>query len=360
VPALAERLPGAVPVVASVLLLALLGQVPRLLSLAGLAARPLRADPGVRWACGVLVGGFGAMWVLAHPAYGQHYFWTVTLALATVLTVTDAVRLLPASRRARTLIGPVAVLAAPSLVLSYLATRGRVDLDGPMRSVIEGRLLPYALVLAGPAVGALLTVLLRRVAPGWSLPMLTSVTACALAACVPIAAVQVRDARPPRLDPPPRVGVTEGYVSPEQQRAALWLNRHSAPTSVVATNVFCWRLGQRDDGCDVNSMWLSGLSGRRMVLSDWTFSSATEAAYDGTRPLNRMPAPWPERRRLSLEAVANPTPQVLERLRRDYGARWVFADRRASPVSPRLAALATLRYESPNISIYRLADSYPS
>jgi hypothetical protein len=359
VPALADRLPDAVAVVGMLLAVWLLTETPRLLSLAGLAVRPLRADTGLRWACGVLLGGYGGMWVLAHPAYSQHYFWSVTLPLATVVTVTNAVRVLPASRPARTLVVPLLVVAGPGLLAGYLAATGEgVDLDGPTEAVIEGRLRPYALVVAGLAIALLAAVLLRAVARPRALPLLTAVTAFALAACLPAAVLKVRAARPPDLDPLPTVGVTYRYVSPEQQQAALWLNRHSASTSVVTTNILCWPMGQATDDCSNNSMWLSGLSGRRMVLSDWSFSSATAADYDGTLPLDRMPSPWPERRRLSLDAVRNPTPQLLQRLRRDYGARWVFADRRASAISPRLAQLAELRYRSSNISIYRLADSY--
>ena len=358
VPALAERLPHAVAVVGMLLAVWLLTEVPRLLSFAGLAARPLRTDPGLWWACGVLASGYGGMWVLAHPGYSQHYFWSVTLALGTVVALTNAVRLVPA-RPARSLLPPLLVVAVPGLIAGYLASAGpAVDLDGPMWAVIGGRLRPYALVLAGLAVAILAARLLRPVVRWSALPMLTAVTAFALAACIPAAALEVRAARPPDMQPRPKVGVMYRYVSPEQQRAALWLNRHSASTSVVATNIFCWPMGQDSDDCRINSMWLSGLSGRRMVLSDWSFSSETSAAYDGTLPPNQMPTPWPERRRLSLDAVENPTPQVLQRLRRDYGARWIFADRRASKISPRLKDLATLRYQSRNISIYRLADSY--
>jgi hypothetical protein len=188
--------------------------------------------------------------------------------------------------------------------------------------------------------------------------MLTAVTAFALAACLPVAFLTVRDAQPPRMGPLPRVGVSYSYVSPEQSKAALWLKRHSTSTSVVATNQFCWPMGHDVPNCLVNSAWLSGISGRRLVLGDWTYTSATMSAYDGTVPINRMPPPWPDRVALSKQAVENPTPAVLQRLRKDYGARWIFADRRATRISPALGRLADLRYHSANIRIYRLAASY--
>jgi hypothetical protein len=359
VPALADGLPDAVPVIAMLLLVWLLTETPRLLSLAGLGARPLRSDPGIRWACGVLAGGYGAMWVLAHSGYSEHYFWTVTVALGTLLTVTNAVRVLPAARRASTLVLPVVLVAAPGVVAAYLTTTfDPVDLDAPTWSVIGGRLRPYALMLGALIVAMLLVLLLRVLARRWSVPMLTAVTAFALAACLPVAFLTVWDAQPPRGKP--KVGRTYAYVSPEQSKAALWLRRNSASTSVVATNQFCWPMGRDRPSCLVNSAWLSGISGRRLVLGDWTYTTATMDAYDGTVPINRMPSPWPERVALSKQAVENPTPAVLQRLRRDYGARWIFADRRATRISPGLERLADLRYRSANIRIYRLADSYAS
>jgi hypothetical protein len=157
------------------------------------------------------------------------------------------------------------------------------------------------------------------------------------------------------MEPRPKVGVSYQYISPEQQRAATWLQRHTPSTAVVATNIFCWPMGRVKPDCIRNSMWLSGISGRRMVLSDWTYTSANMRSYDGTTQLAQMPAPWPERQRLSLQAIENPTKDVLRRLNQDYGAQWIFADTRASEISPRLENLATLRYASKHIKIYRLS-----
>ena len=360
VPALADHLPGAVPVIGMLLLLWVLTEAPRLLSLAGAGTRPLNADAGVLWACAVVAGGFGAQWVLAHHSYSEHYFWTDTVAFATLLAVTNAVRVLPAERRARSLLLPLAVVCLPAAVTVLVARSWpRVHLGAPTRSVVVGRLGPYAVALVALAVAVLLVLLLRRVARRWSLPMLTAVTAFSLAACVPAAALQVRSGRAPRLDPLPTVGKDYQYVSPEQSTAALWLNEHTPSDAVVASNMFCWPMGRDIPNCLINSAWLSGISGRRIVLGDWTYTSANQSAYNGTRTINRMPAPWPERRQLSTDAVQNPTPAVLERLRREYDARWIFADRRSTAISPKLAELARVTYRSPNITIYRLADSYP-
>jgi hypothetical protein len=338
----------------------ILTETPRLLlTLLGLVSRPLRRDPAVVWACGVLTSGYGAMWVLAHPGYSEHYFWTVTVGLAIVLTVTNAVRLIPASRRARTLIPPLALAAVPGVVAAYLTTTGAwVDLNQSTWSVVAGRLRPYGLMFAALALALFLTWLLRLVVPRAAVPTLAAATAFCLAAAVPVPFLQVRAARPPRKDPLPVVGVSYQYVSPEQQKAATWLRQHSALTDVVATNIFCWPMGKDKPDCLINSTWLSGISGRRMVLSDWSYSAASMSAYDGTRVVSRMPTPWPERRQISTAAVEMATPAVLGRLRQEYDARWIFADVRSTKISPRLKMLATLRYQSRHIQIYQLRDSY--
>lgn len=359
VPALADHVPHAVPIIATLLLVWLLTETPRMMGLLAVFARPFRSDRGFIWAWGLLVGGYCGMWMLAHPGYSEHYFWTVGLPLANVLAVTSAVRLVPSTRRARTLLVPMVVLAVPGIVAAWLTTLlPAANIRGTVGVVVFDRLRPYLVMLAGLGVALLLTRLLRIVNKGASLPLLTCVAGFALAATLVAPVQQQLSAKPPRMNPLPRVGVSYPYISTEQQKAAIWLRDHSATTSVVATNSFCWPMGHDRPHCLVNSMWLSGLSGRRTVLSDWTYSQATMAAYDGSVGLNRMSTPWPERKSLSVHAVKAPTRKVLGRLRHDYGARWIFADDRSTPISPKLKKLASLRYQSDHIEIYRLRNSY--
>ena len=355
VPALAQRVPHAIPIIGMLFLAWVLTETPRLLCLTGLVLRPLRTDPGVQWACGVIVGGYGGMWVLAHPGYSEHYFWTVTLALSTTVTVTNAVRLLPASRRARTLVLPVMAVAVPAAAAAYYTTTGqRVNVHASTWSVIGGRLRPYGVMFAVLALVVLAIVLIRRFVRRSSVLPVVGVIAFCLAACLPVPVIEVSKALPSHVDPPLQVGRDYRYVAPEQERAAIWLRTHSASTAVVATNMFCWPMGKDTPHCIHNSMWLSGLSGRRMVLGDWSYTAPNLSNSNGILQLNQLPSPWPERQRLSTEAVQNPTPAVLRTLRQDYGAGWIFADDRATTISPRLAALASLRYESTHIRIYRL------
>ena len=356
-PALADGVPYAVPVVAMIVALWILIEIPRLLAWAGLTSSTLRSDPALGWAIGVSVGGCGAMWVVAHSGYSQHHFWTGTVALSTVVTVTSAVRLIPAATRVRALLLPIVVGGAlPAALTSYLLREYYpVELTGSSVSVLTSRLAPYGiLLLVGAAVIGVF--LLARANRRFSLPILTVVTAFVLGAAVPAALVPLRAG----FTEPVPVRNADRYPSTEQAIAAQWLEGHSDPEAVVATNMFCWPMDRVEPDCPLRFTWLGGIGGRRMVLGNWSYSQATQQGYTETTRMTQQPSPWPERLELSREVVTDPTWANLGRLRRDYQARWLIVDTRASEVSPRLAELTTLAFSTTHVRIYRLRTSYGS
>ncbi len=357
--AVAQPSTNGLVVVAVIVVVRSLAETPRLLALVGLTRRAGGHDPAAVWVAGVMVSGFVAMWSLSHPGYSQHWFWTIAAALATALTVVQAVRMVPADRRLRRLAAPLLAYGALGVAAALLTRPWTPEVGGPVWVRALVRLVPYAVVLAGAALAVLLARLARTAAPRWSLPALTAVTVFALAAGVPDALGGMLTARPPRLQAETVVDGDPSYVAPEQQRAATWLRQHTEPDAVVSTNMMCWPLGTHNRRCRHPFMWLQGISGRRTVMGDWLYSSASLDRYDGTFPYARMPSPWPDRVRLSREAVMAPTPAVLGRLRTQFGARYLFADSRATPISPDLPGLASLVYRSEHIQIYRLRDRYP-
>jgi hypothetical protein len=52
--------------------------------------------------------------------------------------------------------------------------------------------------------------------------------------------------------------------------------------------------------------------------------------------------------------VLDPSAQTVQRLKSGYRARWVFADRRASSVSPDIARYADLVFQNRDVLIYRI------
>ncbi|MGZ4493584.1 MAG: hypothetical protein ACXVWU_02685 [Nocardioides sp.] len=340
--------PGRVwPVASGLLVLFVLTELPRLLGLLGVADHRLRGDLGTWWCAGVVAAGFGGLWVLAHPGYSQHYFWRIVIGLGVALTVANVVRLMPPWVRVKDVLPDVAGVAALGLGTGVLLA----GIDRSPSFDVAGRLVPY-----GVAAGVLVVLLLwrrrratstRRVA---ALPALAVLTCFTFAAGLPGSTFLVAGDSTPSTDPSQPVS---RYVSADEQRAALWLARHAAPDDVVATNVFCSSPAYSPH-CRHVSFWLAALTGRQLLVGAWAYSEASMTAYaDGNRVYQRTDSPWPGRLALSLAAVRSPSPAVMARLR-GHGVTWIYADRRATTVSPALHRFARLRYANRTVLVYQL------
>lgn len=345
------------PVATGLLALFVLTELPRLLGLLGLADRRLREDPGTWWCAGVVASGFGGLWVLAHPGYSQHYFWRIVIGLGVAMTIANVVRLVPPTVRARQLVVPLAVVGAVGL-----ATGSGLALAGRSAGVaVAGRLVPYG--VAAAVLVVMLLLLRRRAVSSWRkvrLSTLAVVTCFCFAAGLPVsiglAAGDSRDVLATSASP---TGPPSQFVSADEQRAALWLQRHSRPDDVVATNVFC-SPPQYAARCHHVSFWVAALTGRQLLVGAWAYTKASLTAYAHVEvPYQEAGSPWPDRVALSLAAVRSPSPAVLARLR-SYGVSWIFADRRATPVSPRLRRYARLVYANGDVLVYQVPSGRDS
>ncbi len=339
-----------------VLALFILTELPRLIGIGGLLTASLRRDPATWWCAGVVGAGFCGLWVLSHPGYSQHYFWRIVIPLGIVLTVTTIVHLLPEGAGSA---WPLVVVAVAGIVTAAVFVQPHPQSLGQdeireLSYVVQDRLVPYAVAIVVMAV-TILALRLLAMRRGW-----THVPALALAAGFVCAvgagaaaydlhrSVQFARAEPVVMPTGPR------YISADEQRAALWLNEHSDEDDLVATNVFCLPVRYRAD-CHHGSFWVPGLTGRQMFISGWAYTEKSLEAYGrgGYVPYQRLRSPWPDRVALSLKAVRSPTPAVIEKLER-RGVDWIFADLRATRISPRLGELATLEFENREVQIYRL------
>jgi hypothetical protein len=142
-------------------------------------------------------------------------------------------------------------------------------------------------------------------------------------------------------------------IYPDEQAAALWLGSHSQPDDVVVTNTAC--LPAQLTGCDARGYLVSGLAGRRTLIEGWAYTQQAMARQGGDgRRYTVQPSPWPDRTALTNQVLAAPTTEVLARLYRDFGVRWIYADGHDGKVSPDLGRLAVLRYEASRVRIYQL------
>jgi hypothetical protein len=146
-------------------------------------------------------------------------------------------------------------------------------------------------------------------------------------------------------------------VHPDEAAAALWLAHHSRPKDIVAGNAYCRPAGLQVPGCDARGYIISGIAGRRTLIDGWAYTSQAMAKNGaGGLRYSRQPSPWPDRVAITEEALYAPNPAVLRRLRHQYGVRWLYADGRDGPVSPRLDRFASLRHRQNQVGIYELTQ----
>ncbi|UYM04103.1 hypothetical protein [Solicola gregarius] len=330
-------------------------QLPRLLGLLGIAYRRTRADIGIWWSSAVVFAGWCASWLVQQPGYSQRYFWRIVIVLAMITSVVVAVRVV-VPLRARDLAGPLLTVGIAGLAVgAWVLQWPEVDVSDRATGPFD-RFLPYGLALAVFAACVVGWRLAARTTNRAAVPLVTLALVFTLAAGAPAA---VDDLRTPVghavADEPlpyedrdlPRL-VTEA-----EQDAGLWLRKHADDGSVV-TNVYCVPTRYEHE-CQATAFWVNALSDLPMVLGGWAYTEADRGPTDREGlSYKRRPPPYPDRFGLSMAMIRDPDASVAQTLWSTYDARWIFADVRATEVSPRLARYADLVYRNDDVSIYRM------
>jgi hypothetical protein len=324
----------------------LLMQAPRLLGLFALTARRTRTEPAAWMLAGVAVAGTGGAWLLWHPSASQVYFYMSAAPFAAVLTVWLLADQLRGWR-------PLVAGLAAGAVWALLAPHGPTPKHNRAPDWAWAIAEPV-LLTAGVAVVVALAVLLAwRFATGryaWrAIPagLIAAVLGSALAGAVQLTVNQ--DKSHPAAENPKLV------VTADEMRAALWLGEHSGRDDVIATNVHCQPVTSVG-ACDARAFWAVGLSGRRAIVESWGYTDQAVASNGGNgKRYTMQPAPYPDRFTLNERVFAEGAPADVERLRNEYHVKWLLADARAvSGVSPNLARVCHLRYQSGPVSIFEL------
>lgn len=337
----------------------LASELPRLLGMLGVVYRRTRADPGVWWCAGVVFAGFCASWLVSQPGYSQQYFWRVVIVLAVVTSAVVAVRVTPPDVGVRIAAGPlVSVVAAGAAVgLWALLWWEPVDVTDPSTGPFD-RLVPYgvALLVAAAVIG--LWRIVRRTRT--TVPVLSLVLVFSFAAGSPAMA---EDLVTPvgyaaRGEPVPVSSHEFPWkVTVEEQRAAMWLRENAGGEGAVVTNVVCVPTAFEPD-CEHTAHWVAALSGLPMVMGGWAYTEkGRQHEVDDDRSYKTRPSPYPDRRKLSRAMIQDPSARVADRLRDRYNANWIFADRRATPVSDDIGQYAELVYRNEQVLVYSFDPS---
>ena len=354
------------PLVGAVVLLSYLAS--RMAGFAG-AVGLLRAGGWRSGATQFVVAAVGASvaatFAFDHPGLSQFYFVASGSTLLVIGSAVGLARLFPreesaagrhvaAAAGAALLVGAgIAVLASLSSSDASPATTAATGLSA-LRTVLIPQAVVVALVVLA---GVCLTLLTRR---RGRLGSSAGAVSGALVVCAVLglglpgtAAVvgEIASKAWPTPDSQGRVrAIGSGGIG-----AARWIRDHSAPGDLIATNAHCYA-PRALHTCDRRNFWMAGYAERRVLVEGWAYIAPETVGAPSTDLTNSARTPFwdPERLRDNDRAFRAPSALDLERLRRDYGVRWLLADLRF-PVRPgALAEHARLRYAEGAYRVYEL------
>jgi len=318
----------------------------------GLLGRETRRDPLAWFLLGALIAGWAGYLLVDHPSVSETYFvnTVVPFSLAAVgwLAVAQAKK-----HRPTPLLVPAALALGGLYAFVLLWTKTKPSGNQFGRIIDVGRPLVAVLILT--AVLRLAWPLLVRSWPkaiglGGVLVLLTILA-------VPTASVVARNLHLRGGHQAQTFTSKFWQVHPDEAAAAFWLAHHSRPKDIVAGNAYCRPAGSQAPGCDARGFIISGIAGRRTLIDGWAYTSEAMAKQGaGGLRYTKQPSPWPDRVAITEEALYSPNADVLRRHRHQYGVRWLYADGRDGPVSPRLDRFASLRHRQNQVRIYELTQ----
>ncbi|MGC4936311.1 hypothetical protein [Kribbella sp. DT2] len=306
--------------------------------------RKLWRDLGVIFLAGFSVAGLIAALMTSQSGLSQIYFLRTAFPAIAVLAAAGLVHLVDrlADRRAAALVVPVAgVLGLLGLALARVASDGIAGVKGPWLLALAALLLVGVLVTAAwklsRRTGSLVTVFLAAVV---SASMVGAVL-------VPVQALVSDHASSLTFARPGRGGATAPAAG-----AARWLRNNSEPGELVATNAHC--IVKRGSICDSRHFWIAALTERPVLVEGWSYSNQANKLSIETG-VNPSLLPYWDQQQLAANdaAFTKPSAETIGRLR-EYGVRWLFADRRAGNVSPAIGQYAELRHSTKDATVYEI------
>jgi hypothetical protein len=327
-------------------------------SAAMLGTRASRRDPAIQLLTGISLAGVALTLALRHPGVSQTYFLRSVGPYLGVLSACGLVALIPAARRSRGVAAAVAAAGLAGGVLAWVVTHA-LPKDPPKGSVrhVEFALAePFLIIGVVIAVSAAVLAIARTRA-GWlrgvtAVLIVAAITGTGLAPSADRLTGTVRTLQSAwRVVPPLAPG--ERDIPPGGIAAARWVRAHSAPSDVVATNTHCRRVVKGT--CDNRHFWIAGFTERRVLVESWGYTRPIyDEAWSGKGAFFQLPYWDPQRLAENDGLFQSPSPSAARILARKYGVRWLVVDRRYDPPSPKLATVATLRYERGDTAIYEL------
>lgn len=320
----------------------------------------LGRSPGWWFIGAVVVAGLFFASVIDHVAGAQIYFWYTVTPIGVALTVAGFARL--ADHGARRWSGEKALVAGSaagtslSFAIALIVWVGHSPSDaGP----IERVLFPAAtlVLLAG-----VMAVMWRRYSAPFGVSGLGGAGTLAVIVGLALpAAVEAnlgdlsRSLRPVEYPDPSESG---NFLSADEAEALYWLADNSGVDDIVASNAWCRPMTRapKEPPCPNQGFWVAGLTGRRMVLDGYAYTTdALDAHMTDGLTFRNVPL-FDERVDDVTALISQASPSALSALRRDHDLRWVVVLVRSGLVSADLSGILDLVFENGSAKIYRVPD----
>lgn len=306
-------------------------------------------DPALLIYGGMMFVAFVAMFVVRQSSMSQVYFMR---GIAAVSAVFIAWGVYAAGRALVRRLGLVlgGAIMTTSAVVGLLIAQWWTGTKyfGRTTNLHHDWLVPLVLVYAFAAV--VLVVTLRR----RSTPFLVAGLCAGLATLGYSVEPQVDS-----IATTPSAGwLAKGYsaappLNTDEISAAKAVVKANPNGEIVATNVHC-RLIVTTTRCDNRGFWVSALTQSPVYIGGWGYSASGRASTGANGlPYTLQPYYDQEAFKINESMFASPTAADALVLRR-AGVRFLYADSRASAVSPELSRFGTVVFNSPTVQVLRL------
>lgn len=300
---------------------------------------------------GMFCAGLGAMLVLRHPSLSQVYFMRGLLPVLCAFacwglsqTLRD-VRRGPWAEQSGMLTAVLRISALAGAVITLLWSHDHRFIHAADTASWEH----LGLVIMAACLTGAAWVILRPTARGRLVVAAVSWAVAGAATIQPL--INISSQLVPSTKTAALSEVTP--LTSAQVAAAKRLHDLNSHGDLIATNVHC--LGTREKAqCDARAFWVAGLTQSPVLIGAWGYSTSARRR-DNWHGIFYTRVPYIDQALYATnqQAFEDPTTTDLETLRAKE-VRFLFADRRATPVSASLDHLAHKLYDNGEVALYEL------
>jgi hypothetical protein len=319
----------------------------------GLVRGNLWRDRRTIWMTFSVLAGISVAFVFFRSGLSQLWFQRSVAPLVVLLSAWGLAVLLPnpiPRRLGGWLAGLAAAAGLGAYVVSRIAEEGNaVPREATYHEIIATAVIPFALVVIYLVVRLVLSLAHRpKLGPAVVVAVLLGLSLEHVYSFGYDTATQQSEARKPPAN----------QFAPGGVQAATWIEEHSDPYDIVATNVHCRKPAAKL--CDNRNFWVSAYTERRIVIEGWGYTQTTNGDYSADTRNAYIPAPDPQRLKINDAAFLHPSAATVNRLVQTYDVRYLFVSKKY-PVNldglNALKSLLTRTYVSKNYAVFQVKRS---